>query len=109
MIRYSGHKISPTEIETFLLRFSGIKSVCVVAVNDTTRYEIEMPTAVVVRNVGSNISANEICDSIADNFDDFKRLRGGVLFVDTFPINASGKILRRQVKQIAIDSYNLKC
>lgn len=41
-----------------------------------------------------------------DNFTDYKRLRGGVYFVDSLPLTPSGKILRRCVKEIAIEMFN---
>lgn len=108
LLFYFGCPVSPTEIETFLLRQPEIKMVCVVGVNDTARNEIEMPTAVVVRSDGANISEEAICGSVANNFVNSKHLRGGVYFVETLPTNTSGKILRRQVKQIATNLYNAK-
>lgn len=108
LLFYLGCPVSPTEIETFLLKQPEIKMVCVVAVNDTARSEIEMPAAVVVRSDGANISEGAICGLVANNFENSKRLRGGVYFVETLPTNTSGKILRRQVKQIATDLYNAK-
>lgn len=41
-----------------------------------------------------------------DHFDDYKRLRGGVYFVDSFPSTLSGKLLRREIRQTAIKLYN---
>lgn len=41
-----------------------------------------------------------------DNFADYKKLRGGVYFVDALPLTPSGKVIRRLVKEIAIKLYN---
>lgn len=34
------------------------------------------------------------------------QLRGGVYFVENLPVTPFGKIIRRKVKDIAIDIYN---
>lgn len=39
------------------------------------------------------------------HFADFQKLRGGVYFVDSLPLTPSGKILRREVKRIAIEMH----
>lgn len=39
---------------------------------------------------------------------DYKQLRGGVYFVDCLPMTPSGKIIRRKVKEMAIEMYNQK-
>lgn len=44
----------------------------------------------------------------ADNLADQYKLRGGVYFVDALPITASGKILRRKVKEEIIKLLNEK-
>lgn len=41
-----------------------------------------------------------------DHFADYKRLRGGVYFVELLPLTPSGKVLRRYVKEIAIKLHN---
>lgn len=41
-----------------------------------------------------------------DHFADYKRLRGGVYFVESLPLTPSGKVIRRYVKEIAIKLYN---
>ena len=38
-------------------------------------------------------------------FADYKRLRGGVYFVDSLPLTPSGKVMRRKVKDIAIEMH----
>lgn len=43
-----------------------------------------------------------------DNFADYKRLRGGVYFLDSFPMTPSGKILRRRIKDIVTQLYKNK-
>lgn len=42
---------------------------------------------------------------LLDEFADYKRLRGGVYFVNSMPLTASGKIVRRLVKEQAIEMY----
>lgn len=43
-----------------------------------------------------------------DNFADYKRLRGGVYFVDDFPMTPSGKVIRRKVKDMVTQLYENK-
>lgn len=45
------------------------------------------------------------CPIVSDNFADYKKLRGGVYFVQSLPLTASGKVLRRCVKELAIEMY----
>lgn len=40
-----------------------------------------------------------------DNFADYKRLRGGVYFVDSLPLTPSGKVRRQKVKEMLIELY----
>lgn len=43
-----------------------------------------------------------------DHFADYYKLRGGVYFVESLPTTPSGKLLRREVKEIAIELYNAR-
>lgn len=40
-----------------------------------------------------------------EHFADHYKLRGGVYFVDSLPTTLSGKVLRRKVKETAIELY----
>lgn len=42
---------------------------------------------------------------LTDYFVDYKRLRGGVYFIDSLPLTPSGKVMRRKVKEIAIEMH----
>lgn len=64
----------------------------------------EIPRAYVVVRSGierSDEKAKEIVDWIASKVAPHKQLRGGVRFVDEVPKNASGKLLRRVLKEQA--------
>lgn len=41
----------------------------------------------------------------SEHFDDQFKLRGGIYFVDSLPTTPSGKVVRRLVKDIAIEQY----
>lgn len=41
-----------------------------------------------------------------DHFSDHYKLRGGVYFVDALPLTPSGKVLRKAVKEMAIELFN---
>jgi acyl-coenzyme A synthetase/AMP-(fatty) acid ligase len=47
---------------------------------------------------GKKISEKEIKDFVKSKVASYKQLRGGVIFVEAIPKNASGKILRRQLR-----------
>lgn len=50
----------------------------------------------------SNLIKLNFADKLADQY----KLRGGVYFVESLPTTASGKILRREVKDILIKRFN---
>ena len=56
-----------------------------------------MPVAHVVLRPGCTTSADEISAFVADRVAKYKRL-GGVVFTDSIPKSASGKILRRELR-----------
>lgn len=64
LIKYAGFHISPAEIDAFLIESPDIKSACVVGIPDSMG---DLPTAFVVRNIGSIISEKQIYDMVAGN------------------------------------------
>lgn len=119
LIKYKGLQVSPTELEQLLLTHPDIIEVAVASVPDDAAGEL--PRAYVVRRSGSSISADDIAKYVAGTFFPFmtsiqslcnfefklldkvsphKRLRGGVIFVNAIPKTNTGKILRRELKNI---------
>ncbi|XP_055296968.1 probable 4-coumarate--CoA ligase 3 [Sitodiplosis mosellana] len=107
MMKYCSSQISPTELEQYLIKSPIIKSVCVVGIPDQ---EVgDLPAAVIVQNDNETpITSDEVEQMITNHFADYKRLRGGVYFVESLSLTPSGKVLRRCVKEIAIKLYNEK-
>lgn len=66
----------------------------------------ELPLAFVVTD-GSKITEAEILKFVADRASYAKRLHGGVIFVDSIPKNPSGKILRRELREL-LKKHELK-
>ncbi|XP_072929836.1 luciferin 4-monooxygenase-like [Epargyreus clarus] len=98
LIKYKGFQVAPAELEALLLQHGGVAECGVVGAPDELAGEL--PAAFVVRAASSTVTANELVDYIAGKVSPAKRLRGGVFFVDEIPKNASGKILRRELKSM---------
>ncbi|XP_041774884.1 4-coumarate--CoA ligase 1-like [Anopheles merus] len=104
IIKYNNYQVSPSDLECIIQRMDGVKQVCVIGV-PAPDGSSDLPMAVVERKVGGGGGATplreeDIVRHVEGQVADFKRLRGGVRFVDSFPMTPSGKILRRAVKQM---------
>ncbi|XDG10191.1 hypothetical protein ABKA04_009806 [Annulohypoxylon sp. FPYF3050] len=103
LIKYKGFQVAPAELEGILLGHTEIADACVVPAHDHER-ETEVPRAYLVLRPGiprTDEKAVEIIAWIEGKVAQHKRLRGGVRFVDEVPKNASGKLLRRILKEEA--------
>uniref|UniRef100_A0A1I8JUU0 Uncharacterized protein n=1 Tax=Anopheles funestus TaxID=62324 RepID=A0A1I8JUU0_ANOFN len=97
IFKYRGFHISPSELEAIVVQIEGVLEVCVVGIPADEEHTTELPTAAVVRVAGNALSANQVTEIVDRKVSDFKRLRGGVYFLDHLPKTQSGKILRRKV------------
>ena len=101
LVKYKGFQVAPAEIEALLMGHDAVADCCIVGVYDSSQ-ATELPRAYVVLQAGSQPTeamAKDIMNYVAKNVTNYKKLRGGVRFVDAIPKNASGKILRREVKK----------
>lgn len=60
----------------------------------------EVPRAFVVKKKSSNVTEKELHAFVDERLSDYKRLRGGIQFVDSVPKNSTGKLMRRQLKEL---------
>ncbi|XP_070499653.1 luciferin 4-monooxygenase-like [Chironomus tepperi] len=98
LIKYKAYQVAPAELEGLLLSNPKIKDAGVIGIPDETSGEL--PFAFVVKQPGANLTEQEVKDFVAKNASNAKWLRGGVKFVDEIPKNPSGKILRRELREL---------
>ena len=58
----------------------------------------ELPMAFVVRKADASLTEKDVEIFVDENVAPYKKLRGGVKFIDEIPKSLSGKILRRELK-----------
>jgi acyl-coenzyme A synthetase/AMP-(fatty) acid ligase len=100
LIKYKGFQIAPAELEAILMSLDIIADCCVVGLYDESQ-ATEIPRAYVVLqpNVeNTKKAAKFIDDFVTSNATNYKKLRGGIKFVEAIPKSPSGKILRREVR-----------
>jgi long-chain acyl-CoA synthetase len=99
MIKYKGFPVAPAEVEAVLLEHPAVRECGVVGRPDAAAGEI--PVAFVALRdgfvTGSKLEV-ELCAFVADRVATYKQPRK-VIFVDTVPKTASGKILRRELRK----------
>ncbi|KAI1118812.1 hypothetical protein F5Y14DRAFT_397775 [Nemania sp. NC0429] len=103
LIKYKGFQVAPAELEGILQGHSDIADACVIPAHDRQR-ETEVPRAYLVLKPGvprDDAKAQEIIAWLSSRVAEHKKLRGGVRFIDEIPKNASGKLLRRVLKDQA--------
>jgi len=95
LIKYKGFQVPPAELEALLLTHPAVADAAVIGRPDAEAGEV--PVAFVVLKPGQTVSADEIKSFVADQVAHYKRL-GDVRFVEAVPKSASGKILRRLLR-----------
>ena len=104
MIIRGGENIYPKEIEEFILTHPDVQDVQVVGVPDK-RYGEEAYAAIVL-NEGVDITEDEMRAYIVDHLARHKVPRY-IEFVDGFPMNAAGKILKYKMREDAAAKLGL--
>ncbi len=105
MIIRGGENIYPKEIEDFLYTHPKIKDVQVIGVPDKD-YGEEIMACVILRP-GEEASEDDIKDYVRTHMAKHKIPRY-VDFVDSFPMNAAGKILKYKMREEAVERHNLE-
>lgn len=83
-------------MENLISELKEVGDVAVVGIPDVLSGEI--PRAFIVKRPGTNIDEKTIMNHVAKNVVAYKKLAGGVRFLDMIPRNPSGKVLRNELK-----------
>ncbi|MFB9517861.1 4-coumarate--CoA ligase family protein [Streptomyces purpureus] len=96
LIKYKGYQVAPAELEALLLTHEGVADAAVIGVYDDDGNEV--PKAFVVRQpTASGLTEDEVVEFVAGRVAPYKKVRR-VEFVGAVPRAASGKILRRELR-----------
>lgn len=111
LIKVKGHQVAPAELEAHLLVHPFISDCAVIPVHDERAGEV--PKAYVVKTKEASGCSDEevaaaICKHVEENKARHKWLKGGVEFIVEIPKSASGKILRRMLRDKEREARRLK-
>ncbi|EDO41288.1 predicted protein, partial [Nematostella vectensis] len=94
LIKYKGYQVPPAELEAILVLHPSITDAAVIGVPDDEAGEL--PRAYVVSD--GSLTEQDVMQFVEERVAPYKKLRGGVEFIDSMPRSVSGKILRRELK-----------
>ena len=103
IINVRGYQVPPAELESVLLTHPKVSDAAVIPVPDDISGELPRAYVSLKEGLGfltedeDDVLQNEIKTFVRDRVAPFKRLEGGVKFIDQIPKSSSGKILRRQL------------
>ncbi|CEJ94339.1 Putative Pc22g24780 protein [[Torrubiella] hemipterigena] len=105
LIKVRGFQVAPPEIEAVLLAHPEIVDAAVIGI-PVDGADGEQPRAYVVRRPGDKgqaLTETHVKEYCRSKLAKYKALTGGVKFVESIPKNASGKILKRILREESIN------
>ncbi|MBR4173129.1 MAG: AMP-binding protein [Clostridia bacterium] len=105
MIIRGGENIYPKEIEEFIYTHEKVKDVQVIGVPDE-QYGEEIMACIILKE-GETMTADEMKDFVKSHMAKHK-VPKYIDFVDSFPMNAAGKILKFQMREDAAKRLGIK-
>ncbi|KAG7173457.1 4-coumarate--CoA ligase 3-like 5, partial [Homarus americanus] len=97
-ICFKSPAVAPSELEGLILQHPNVVEVGVVGVPDDRLGEV--PRAYVVTSAPT--TQTEIKEFVEPKLALFKRLAGGVIFINEIPKTATGKLLRKELRKMAL-------
>ncbi len=105
MIIRGGENIYPKEIEEFIYTHPMVRDVQVIGVPDQ-KYGEEIMACIILKEAGS-VTEQEMTDFIKASMARHK-VPKYITFVDAFPMNAAGKILKYKMREEAVERLKLQ-
>ena len=98
VIKVDTFQVAPAELESLLLTHDDVLEAVVIGIPDPDHGEV--PKAFIVpKNVSELPSIESLLNIVNDQVADFKKIRGGISFVESFPKISLGKIDRITLKK----------
>lgn len=96
LIKYKGFQVPPAELEAVIITHPKIIDVAVIGIADDEAGEV--PKAFVVCAPGATVTLQEVQELLSEHLVGYKQVRA-LEFVEAIPKSASGKILRRELRE----------
>ena len=109
LIKYNGFQVPPAQLEALLIGHPAVLDVAVIGVYSEEK-ATELPRAYIVLVGGHRADAKmeqDLHEWLNKQVVPYKRLRGGIRFVEVIPKSAAGKILRRVLVEQAKDEQTV--
>lgn len=103
LIKVRGWQVAPAELESCLLQHDHIIDAAVIGIPHPWE-ATEVPKAYLVRRSGSLVSPEEIAKFLLQYLAKYKVMDMQFRFCDSIPKSASGKILKKALREAASDS-----
>ncbi|KAJ6475242.1 acetyl-CoA synthetase-like protein [Mycena vitilis] len=106
-MKVKGFRVNPEELESQLLKHADVADCCVVPVADEFSGEVPRAFIVLTQEARGRLGADDnelaklkaiLIQHVADHKVTYKHLGGGIEFCDEIPKTASGKMLRRLLR-----------
>lgn len=102
LIKVRGYQVAPAELEELILRNEHVQDVAVIQIPDEVSGEIPRAYVVLKPTADPEVATEEsLKEWVKERVSPYKRIEGGVRFVEQIPKSASGKILRRLLRDEA--------
>ena len=102
MLLVNGINVYPRELEEVIYQFDGIKEAAVIGVNDPRKGDLVV--ACIAPNEGGDIDDSMLLGFLKDKLAAYKLPRK-VMQMEALPRNATGKILKTKLREIAAEQY----
>lgn len=107
LIKVRGFQVAPPELEAVLLSHPMVLDAAVIGVPAVSAVDGESPRAYVVvgqkdsssSSLSPSVTEAELREYVASRVAKYKALNGGIAFVDELPKTASGKYLKRYLRE----------
>lgn len=93
----SPFQVPPAELEDLLRTHPKVADVAVIGVPHARHGEAPRAYVVVAGGKNDDLEAGELHAFVNDEVAEYKRLAGGIEFIEAIPKSASGKILRKDL------------
>ena len=99
LMKVRGFQVAPAELEELILNNEHVQDVAVVQIPDEVSGELPRAYVVLKPSADSKeVTEQYLKDWVKERVSPYKRIEGGVVFTDAIPKSASGKILRRLLR-----------